>query len=334
MLVVDRRDSSIYESKFSELPYFLSAGDVVVYNNTRVLNARFFGRRASGGKVEFLFLKTLQRGRSYEVLTKPARKLQVGEVIELHSSECAGRAQGERCRCAAAQHDKPPYVTVLNDLGEGKKVISAEVSGGLLRYLKDHGQLPLPPYIKRSLEDPTRYQTRFAERAGSSAAPTAGLHFTKQVLGELDKLGVERGEVTLNVGLGTFKPMDTEHVEQFRIHSEHYSVPGRTAILANTALSRGRKLLAVGTTSLRALESCVTNGKITAGAGDTDLFIRPGYKFQTANMLLTNFHLPRTTLFVLVTEFGGFNLVSKAYELAIKKGFRFLSFGDAMLVIR
>jgi S-adenosylmethionine:tRNA ribosyltransferase-isomerase len=305
------------DHRFSDLPRLLEPGDVVVVNDTRVRAARLRGRKAgSGGEVEILLLGRGADG-AWDALVRPARRLREGSEVEV------GRLR----------------VVLVGDPVDGLARVRLEDEGGggdqeaVEEAIEREGTVPLPPYITRPLDDPARYQTVYASVPGSSAAPTAGLHVTPGVLAGLARRGIEVATIELRVGLDTFRPITTERVEDHRIHSEWVSVPPDTVRAVETARGRGGAVVAVGTTVVRALESWAGDGELTAGEGSTELFITPGYRFRVVDRLITNFHLPGSTLVCLVAAFAG-PVWRPAYETALERGYRFLSFGDAMLADR
>jgi S-adenosylmethionine:tRNA ribosyltransferase-isomerase len=322
MLVVDRARGSWQDRTFRDFPEYLQAGDGVAVNNTRVLPARLFGRRAGvhattskqqiSGIVEVLLLKQVEATPlRWEALVRPGRKLRVGERIHFPGGTDA-------------------KIVARGELG--LRTIEFDDASGFFEMLERIGHVPLPPYIKRSdaVEDRERYQTVYASRLGSVAAPTAGLHFTPEILRRIGERGAVRVEITLHVGLGTFQPVHAQEIKDHRMHAEHYEISPEAAEQLNSAA----RLIAVGTTAARTLEHAVgADGRYTAGSGETDLFIYPGYEFRALDALLTNFHLPRSTLLMLVCAFAGRELILKAYEHAVREGYRFYSYGDCMLVI-
>jgi S-adenosylmethionine:tRNA ribosyltransferase-isomerase len=317
LLVLDRRTGRIEHRIFREIGDYLQPGDLLVVNDSRVLPARLFGRRGTGGQVELLLLQARGDGR-WEALARPARRLRPGEVLTILPRE-SGLAG-------------PAPATILERLEEGRVLVQlpAQVLDALDRY----GHVPLPPYIRQALRDPERYQTVYARELGSVAAPTAGLHFTPELLERLQRLGVGLARVTLHVGLGTFKPVQVEDVRQHRMHAEWYHVPAETLSAIRSTRERGHRVVAVGTTSARTLESISDRldepGDLT---GWTDLFIVPGHRWRVVDALITNFHLPRSTLLLLVCSFAGRELVFRAYREAVERGYRFYSFGDATLIL-
>lgn len=316
LMHLDRKTGLIGESVFRELPELLKPDDLIVVNDSRVIPARLFGRKESGGKAEILLYRKRAPG-AWEALVKSSKRSVTGTVITLDADDT--RAE------------------ILEPLGEGRYLLRITSPGDPDLAVENLGIMPLPPYIRRETpreEDRRWYQTVYAspERAGSAAAPTAGLHFTAAMLDELDLLGVERVSVTLHVGLGTFLPLRTEDVTKHQMHRESYEVAQKSANAINSAIKSGRRVVAVGTTVTRVLEHCAKGGEIKAGNGETDIFILPGHHFKAVGALLTNFHLPESTLLMLVSAFAGRENVLNAYEQAVKSGFRFYSYGDAMFI--
>lgn len=304
-----------------DLPLYLRAGDCLVLNDTRVLPARLTGRRATGGRVEVLLLRKLaEGGGEWEALVRPARRLRPGEVLH-----CDG---GDGAEAPALT------IAVRSKLAEGRAVVVLEGGPDAAALIRRYGTVPLPPYIKKPLADPERYQTVYARAEGSAAAPTAGLHFTPRLLRAIEERGVRVVFLTLHVGIGTFRPVTVEAVEDHRMHPERFLVPEETARAVNEARRAGGRVIAVGTTAARALEAAADGaGLVRPAEGETDLFIRPGYRFRAVDGLLTNFHLPRSTLLMLVAAFAGLDLVLAAYRDAVRERYRFFSFGDAMLIL-
>lgn len=294
-----------------DLPDLLEPGDLLVLNTTRVLPARLHLRKATGGAAEVLLLERVD-GPVWEALVRPNRKLPPGTEL----------------RTPGGGDDL--VVVMGDDLGDGRRQVELRIVGDELAALERHGEMPLPPYITETLDDPERYQTVFAERPGSAAAPTAGLHLTPEVLARLDERGIVRAEVELVVGLGTFRPITTDAVEDHVMHSEQYRVPAATMTACERTRAEGGKVLAVGTTAVRALESAAVRGELE---GRTDLFITPGYEFRVVDRMLTNFHLPRSSLLVMIESFVGPRW-RDLYATALAERYRFLSFGDAMLLSR
>lgn len=311
LLVVHRKTGRIEHRHFSALPEYLHSGDALVLNDTRVLPARLLGKKKTGGAVEILLLRRLEPGL-WEALVRPSRRLQPGTEVEF----------GYRLR-----------VVMEGIVGEGTRAVRLYPDGDESEVLQAVGQLPLPPYIDRALPDPSRYQTIFSAHAGSAAAPTAGLHFTSELFARLAAQGVTTNYVTLHVGVDTFRPVMTERVEEHEMHKEWYDVSSATAQTVNEAKRRGNTVFAVGTTTTRTLESATSEGRLVPGAGESDLFIYPGYQFQTVDALITNFHLPRSSLLMLVAAFAGKDLMDRVYREAIAERYRFYSLGDAMLIL-
>jgi S-adenosylmethionine:tRNA ribosyltransferase-isomerase len=322
LLVLDRAGGVLAHSTVASLPEWLQPGDVLAVNDTRVFPARLLGHRVpSGGAVECLLLERLDRGR-WDALVHPGQKLRVGERVRF---EAGGRAiDGE----------------ILERRNFGRRTVhlnceDSDAAGDIDAYIDAIGHVPLPPYIRRpdADADRERYQTVYARVRGSVAAPTAGLHLTEPLLGALATKGVDRVEVTLHVGYGTFKPVRGEHVEDHAVDPECYTIPAAAAVALNAARDAGRRVVAVGTTTTRALESAGRHGTLAAGEAVSDLFIRPGHRFTVVGGLLTNFHLPRSSLLMLVCAFAGRERVLAAYAEAVRLGYRFYSYGDAMLVL-
>lgn len=317
-LLVDRGPGAAPDHRIvRDLPDLLDPGDLLVLNTTRVLPARLHLRKGTGGAAEVLLLEQVEAtsddGTSvWEALVRPSRKLPPG--TELRPPEGGGDL----------------VVVTGADLGEGRRHVTVRAEGDLLAALERHGEMPLPPYITAPLDDPERYQTVFSQQPGSAAAPTAGLHLTPEVLARLDERGVRRAEVELVVGLGTFRPIATDAIEDHVMHSEQYRVPEATAAACAATRAAGGRVVAVGTTAVRALESAAVRGE---PQGRTDLFITPGYEWRVVDRLLTNFHLPRSSLLVMIEAFAGPRW-RELYAEALAEGYRFLSFGDAMLLTR
>ena len=312
LMVVNRRDGQIYDRHFYDLPQYLRAGDALVINETRVLPARLLGEREGGGACEVLLLKQLSPKR-WETLVRPGKKLKPGAVVRFGGGLLKGII------------DQPTEA--------GGRIVDFECEGVFEETLDKLGQMPLPPYIHEQLRDPERYQTVYARELGSAAAPTAGLHFTPELLDAIRAMGVEIIPILLHVGLGTFRPVKVENIEEHKMHSEFYSVSEQAAARINAIKAGGGRIVAVGTTSVRTLESAaVQKGVVAAGSGWTDIFIRPGYEFRLVDALITNFHLPGSTLLMLVSALMGRENALKAYARAVEKRYRFFSFGDAMLI--
>ncbi|MCX8063638.1 MAG: tRNA preQ1(34) S-adenosylmethionine ribosyltransferase-isomerase QueA [Candidatus Hydrogenedentes bacterium] len=314
LLIVNRKTGEIREDIFRNISNYLDPGDVIVLNDTKVIRARLFGRKEkTGGKVEILLLKQVS-STTWEALVKPSSRVPVGTKIVITNKIVA---------------------EVLDFLGNGKRLVIFSVSD-LLRHLNKIGEVPLPPYIKRqhsTPEDIVRYQTIYSKKPGSVAAPTAGLHYTNRVFQSLRKRGIDVCFITLHVGYGTFKLISTERVEEHKLDPEEFSISKDVADLLNKKRSEGRRIVAVGTTVTRVLETQFKEGKFYPGSGYTDKYIYVPYEFKAIDALQTNFHLPRSTLLALVYAFGGVELIRKAYNYAIQHNFRFYSYGDTMLIL-
>ncbi|MDN3517882.1 tRNA preQ1(34) S-adenosylmethionine ribosyltransferase-isomerase QueA [Aquisalimonas lutea] len=311
LLCLDGRDGTVRDRRFADLPGLLAPGDLLVLNDTRVIPARLYGRKASGGRVEILLERVLDDSRVLAHL-RVSRAPAAGAVIHLdEGGEAVVGERREECFELAFRG--------IDDLHG---------------YLERHGHMPLPPYIERpdDADDRDRYQTVFARTPGAVAAPTAGLHFDDTVLEQLAARGVERADVTLHVGAGTFQPVRTEAIEAHRMHSEVLQVPRATCEAVAACRARGGRVVAVGTTVVRALESAAAGGELTPFQGETDIFIYPGYRFRVVDALLTNFHLPESSLIMLVSAFAGHRHTMAAYEHAVAGRYRFFSYGDAMLI--
>jgi S-adenosylmethionine:tRNA ribosyltransferase-isomerase len=317
MMILERRSGEIIHSHFSEIVEWLGGNDVLVLNSSRVIPARVWGAKKDGRPIEFLFLK--KRGKkTWEVLCRPARRVRTGDKMTF-SEDFSGE--------------------VIKEEAEGRRVIRFPV-GDVIARLKKTGFAPLPPYIKRKKDDDRlrdldleRYQTVFAQKDGSIAAPTAGLHFTPQLLQKIKSRGAHVCMLSLDVGLATFQPIRAEKVENHRMLEESYAVPLEMARLTTEAKKEDRPITAVGTTSVRALESAYENGRVRPGRASTNLFIYPGYTFKVVDRLLTNFHLPRSSLLMLVSAFAGLGFIQKAYAEAVRRRYRFYSYGDCMLIL-
>lgn len=327
LLVLDA-DGVERHRRVRDLPRILRAGDLLVLNDTRVIPARLFGRRPTGGQVELLLVEP--RGpRDWDALVKPGRKARPGTVLTLEP------AAGETAEDAAGAAEVTVEVLARRDDGRHRIRFSEPIQPQLERL----GHVPLPPYIKRPDDelDRDRYQTVWARRPGAIAAPTAGLHFTEEMLDELAERGIEHAPLTLHVGIGTFKPVTAKLVHEHRMDAESYEIPEETATAIRRARQKGGRVVAVGTTVVRALESasrCTEDDTVVSGRATTTLFITPGHRFRVVEVLLTNFHLPRSTLLMLVSAFAGRERVLAAYREAVELGYRFYSYGDAMLAER
>ncbi|KGM97046.1 S-adenosylmethionine tRNA ribosyltransferase [Clostridium novyi A str. 4552] len=313
LMVVDRKSGQIEHKIFKDILRYLNEGDCLVLNNTRVLPARLIGEKENtGGKIEFLLLKRIE-GDTWETLVKPGKKAKIGARFVFGSGELKAE---------------------VKSMGEdGSRIIEFEYEGIFEEVLDKLGQMPLPPYITERLEDKERYQTVYSKEKGSAAAPTAGLHFTEELLKEIKEKGIKIAFVTLHVGLGTFRPVKVEDIEKHHMHSEYYTMSKETADIINNAKENGGNIIAVGTTSCRTLETIGDeNGKVRETSGWTDIFMYPGYKFKVVDRLITNFHLPQSTLLMLVSAFSTRENIMNAYKEAVENKYRFFSFGDAMFL--
>ena len=313
LLVLDRKTGEARHRHFYDVCDYLQPGDCLVMNDSRVLPARLLGKRPSGGAVELLLLRDMGN-KQWECLAKPGRKLQPGQEVIFGDGELTA--------------------TIVSVLEDGNRLVEFHYEGIFLEVLERLGKMPLPPYIKAQLEDQERYQTVYSREVGSAAAPTAGLHFTPELMEKLKSKGVSIAFVTLHVGLGTFRPVKVENVLEHHMHSELCILPEETAVRLNKTRAEGGRIICVGTTSCRTLESlALSDGNFVAGSKWTDIFIYPGYTFKAMDGLITNFHLPESTLVMLVSAFAGRENVLSAYEEAVREKYRFFSFGDAMLIL-
>lgn len=312
LMVLDKKTGTVEHTNFSSLFDFLQKGDTLILNNTRVLPARIYGiKEDTGARVEFLLLKNLGNNM-WESLAGPGRKAKPGTAFKF----------SDKLSC-----------DVIDSTPEGNRIIRFNCDGEFYSLLDEVGQMPLPHYITEELENKERYQTVYSKELGSAAAPTAGLHFTNDMIAALKEKGINIGYVTLHVGLGTFRPVKVEDIKDHKMHSEHYMIPKETAELINETKKNGGRVICVGTTSCRTLESAATKyGSILECDGDTEIFIYPGYQFKCMDALITNFHLPESTLIMLVSAFAGYENTMNAYNTAVEKKYRFFSFGDAMLI--
>ena len=336
LLVLDRASGLLEHQEFTNLPNYIKSGDVLVFNQSKVIPARLHGiRQDTGGKVEFLLIKHEGDG-VWQVLAKPGRRLRPGTVVTIvdHSHESSSL---DASIAVETNHifDINPKITVLESGDDGEKKVRMESGEGWERL----GQIPLPPYIQQELKDSTRYQTVYATDPGSVAAPTAGLHFTESMIGVLREAGAIPTFVTLHVGLDTFRPVHEEDPTEHHIHTEYYEVGDTVADELNSARSEGRRVIAVGTTAVRVLEQIALN-MVNAGehqlkpsVGQADIYLLPGHRFRLVDSMITNFHLPRSTLLMLVSAFAGRDRILTAYKQAVRSEYRFYSFGDAMLII-
>lgn len=314
MLVMERQSGALTDKHFYDLPSFLKPGDCLILNDSRVLPARLYGsRKGTGAAVELLLLKPLGTD-TWEVLAGPGKKARPGDTLIFGG----GLLEAD----------------VEEILDEGNRKVRFRYQGNFYHILEQIGQMPLPHYITHELQDKERYQTVYSKELGSAAAPTAGLHFTPALLNLIRQMGVEIGFVTLHVGLGTFRPVKVDDITEHKMHAEHYELSQETADLINRTRASGGRVIAVGTTSCRTLESVgLTDGLVKPAEGWTSIFIYPGYRFQLLDGLLTNFHLPESTLIMLVSAFAGYEHTMAAYRYAVKESYRFYSFGDAMLIL-
>lgn len=314
LLVVDRNTGALEHKRFYNIIDYLQPGDCLIANNSRVLPARIFGTKSdTGANVEFLLLTQVGNNK-WETLCKPGKKAKIGTEFIFGDNIMSG--------------------TVVEVKDDGNRIVQFECEDNFFSALDKIGQMPLPPYITEKLEDKERYQTVYSDELGSAAAPTAGLHFTTELMDKIKDKGVNIGYVTLHVGLGTFRPVKVDDVTNHKMHSEHYEIPEETAELIKNTKAKGGRVIAVGTTSCRTLESVASEfGSIKACDGWTDIFIYPGYEFKVLDGLITNFHLPESTLIMLVSAFAGYDNVMTAYKEAVEKKYRFFSFGDAMFIV-
>ena len=312
LLCMDRATGEVSHQHFYDILSHLHPGDCLVMNDSRVIPARLLGHRPTGGAVELLLLRDLG-DKKWECLAKPGRKLQTGQQVIFGNGELTA--------------------TVVEVQDDGNRVVEFSYEGIFLEVLERLGKMPLPPYIKAELQDQERYQTVYSREVGSAAAPTAGLHFTRELLEKIQAIGVKLAFVTLHVGLGTFRPVKAEEITQHHMHSELCMISRETAQILNETKANGGRIICVGTTSCRTLESLASeDGRFEAGSKWTDIFIYPGYRFKAMDGLITNFHLPESTLVMLVSAFAGREQVLQAYEEAVAQRYRFFSFGDAMFI--
>lgn len=314
LMVLDRKNNTIEHRHFSDITDYLNEGDLLVMNNTRVIPARLYGvKEETGAKIEFLLLKRIE-GDVWDVILRPAKRAKKGTKVVFGD----GILKAE----------------IIEEKEDGGRLARFYYQGIWEEILDRLGEMPLPPYIKEKLIDKERYQTVYSKVSGSAAAPTAGLHFTNELLEKIKEKGIKTAFVTLHVGLGTFRPVSVDNVENHVMHSEYYELSEETAKLINETKKSGKRVIAVGTTSVRTLETCAgEDGLVKAQSGETKIFIYPGYRFKAVDTLITNFHLPESTLLMLVSAFYNKDAVIKAYEEAIDKRYRFFSFGDAMLIL-
>lgn len=314
LMVLDKNTNKIEDKIFSDVIDYLNPGDCLVINNTKVIPARLYGKKDTGANIEFLLLKRIE-GDFWEVMVRPGNKLKPGTIAYFGD----GLLKAE----------------ILEILEGGNRKVKFEYQGIFNEILDKIGLMPLPPYIKETLKEKDKYQTVYAKHEGSAAAPTAGLHFTEELLQKIKEKGIEIANVTLHVGIGTFRPVKVENIEDHNMHSEHYYIKAEDAEKINKAKTNGNKVIAVGTTSCRVLESVADNetGLVKETEGDTSIFIYPGYKFKCIDSLITNFHLPESTLIMLVSSLAGRDFIMEAYNSAVEKEYKFFSFGDAMIIL-
>ena len=312
LMHLDKQTGEISHEHFYDLPRFLKKGDCLVLNDSRVLPARLIGCRSTGGSVELVLLRDLGEGR-WECLSRPGRKTKPGTELSFGGGELTA--------------------TVESVAEGGNRIVKFHYEGIFLEVLERLGKMPLPPYIKEELQDAERYQTVYSREVGSAAAPTAGLHFTRELLAQIEAMGVNVCYVTLHVGLGTFRPVTEDEIENHEMHSEFCIIPERTARIVTETKKAGNRVIAVGTTSCRTLESFAQeDGSLPVSSGWTNIFIYPGYQFKCIDALITNFHLPESTLIMLVSALAGREHVLNAYKCAVEERYRFFSFGDAMMI--
>jgi len=316
LLVIHRRTRKLEHKRFYQIGDYLEKDDLLVLNNTRVIPARLLGRKTTGAKIEFLLLNFLGNNK-WKVLVKPGGKLKVGNTVVF------------------SKNDEKLEATVISHEKDGTRIVEFSNSNEeLWQKIEKIGHVPLPPYIRAKIDNPDRYQTVYAKEKGAVAAPTAGLHFTKELLEKLKNKGVKIAEITLHVGLGTFKPVQCENIKDHIMHEEFYTISEETAKLINSYKEQGKRIIPTGTTSVRTLETVakLNEGKIKATSGWSNIFIRPGFNFNITNACITNFHLPKSTLIMLVSALADKELIFKAYEEAIKNNYRFYSYGDCMFI--
>ena len=312
LMVLNRSNKTIEHKQFKDIIEYLKPGDCLVRNNTKVIPARLYGKKETGANVEFLLLKNIEKD-IWEVIVRPGNKLHIGTKVIFKEGLLEA--------------------TILDTMPGGTRKVEFIYNGIFNEILDEIGLMPLPPYIHETLKKKDRYQTVYAKYDGSAAAPTAGLHFTNELLKNIEDKGVDIANVTLHVGIGTFRPVKEKTVEEHEMHSEHFYIKEEDAEKINKAKKNGNRIIAVGTTSCRVLETIADeNGFVRACEGDTNIFIYPGYKFKTLDALITNFHLPQSTLLMLVSALAGKDYIMQAYEEAIKERYRFFSFGDAMFI--
>lgn len=314
LLVLGRKSGNIEHKQFKNVIDHLESGDTLVLNDTRVMPARLFGlKEDTGAKVEMLMLTQIE-GNDWEVLLKPAKRIRIGNKLSFGEGKIVAEC--------------------IEELDQGGRIMRLHYEGILQERLDELGEMPLPPYIKERLDDPDRYQTVYAKATGSAAAPTAGLHFTDDLLNQINAKGIHIAFITLHVGLGTFRPVSVDNIDDHEMHSEYYQMDEDTAKLLNETKANGKRIISVGTTSTRTLETIMqSNDQFVAKSGWTDIFIFPGFEYKAIDGLITNFHLPKSTLVMLVSAFSTRDFIINAYQQAVEAEYRFFSFGDAMLII-
>ncbi|MBU0437892.1 tRNA preQ1(34) S-adenosylmethionine ribosyltransferase-isomerase QueA [Staphylococcus succinus] len=314
LLVLGRKSGNIEHKQFKNVIDHLESGDTLVLNDTRVMPARLFGlKEDTGAKVEMLMLTQIE-GNDWEVLLKPAKRIRIGNKLSFGEGKIVAEC--------------------IEELDQGGRIMRLHYEGILQERLDELGEMPLPPYIKERLDDPDRYQTVYAKATGSAAAPTAGLHFTDDLLNQIKAKGIHIAFITLHVGLGTFRPVSVDNIDDHEMHSEYYQMDEDTAKLLNETKANGKRIISVGTTSTRTLETIMqSNDQFVAKSGWTDIFIFPGFEYKAIDGLITNFHLPKSTLVMLVSAFSTRDFIINAYQQAVEAEYRFFSFGDAMLII-
>ncbi len=314
LLVLGRKSGNIEHKQFKNVIDHLESGDTLVLNDTRVMPARLFGlKEDTGAKVEMLMLTQIE-GNDWEVLLKPAKRIRIGNKLSFGEGKIVAEC--------------------IEELDQGGRIMRLHYEGILQERLDELGEMPLPPYIKERLDDPDRYQTVYAKATGSAAAPTAGLHFTDDLLNQIKAKGIHIAFITLHVGLGTFRPVSVDNIDDHEMHSEYYQMDEDTAELLNETKANGKRIISVGTTSTRTLETIMqSNDQFVAKSGWTDIFIFPGFEYKAIDGLITNFHLPKSTLVMLVSAFSTRDFIINAYQQAVEAEYRFFSFGDAMLII-
>ena len=313
LLILDKKGGAIEHKEFYNIVDYLDSRDLLVLNSTKVLPARLLGQKVdSGGKVEIFLLHPDSEDDSWECLVRPGRKLKEGTEVEFPQSSLKAK--------------------IISRTETGGRIVKFTYDGHFMDQLEKVGQIPLPPYIKEKLDDANRYQTVYSKTSGSVAAPTAGLHFTEELMDKIRAKNIEIAEITLHVGLGTFRPVNSENILEHKMHSEYFFIDKKNKDIIEKALKDKKRIVAAGTTTTRTLETVVENGLITKDQGWTDIFIYPGYKFKAVDALVTNFHLPKSTLLMLVSALAGREEILQAYNEAVEKKYRFFSFGDAMFI--